>query len=185
MTEDLNYYMQKIKEGDKDSFRFLATSLGNKMFATASKLMGSNHEHEAEDAVQISLIKLWQTAPRWKNKGSVEGFVYRIIFSTCMDLHRRHKLSVELKDQDTATKTNLQNDLINLELREILLMTIKKLPDQQQLAILLHYFSGYSQKEVSTLLNKSEKATESLIIRARKKLKNLLPLNLREELSNA
>ncbi len=84
-----------------------------------------------------------------------------------------------------VTKTNLQNDLINLELREILLMTIKKLPDQQQLAILLHYFSGYSQKEVSTLLNKSEKATESLIIRARKKLKNLLPLNLREELSNA
>ena len=41
MTEDLNYYMQKIKEDDKDSFRFLATSLGNKMFATASKLIGS------------------------------------------------------------------------------------------------------------------------------------------------
>jgi len=73
MNEDLNYYMQKIKEGDKDSFRFLATSLGNKMFATASKLMGSNYEHEAEDAVQIALIKLWQTAPRWKSKGSVEG----------------------------------------------------------------------------------------------------------------
>ena len=185
MTEDLNYYMQKIKGGDKDSFRFLATSVGNKMFATASKLMGSNYEHESEDAVQISLIKLWQTAPHWKNKGSVEGFIYRIIFSTCMDLHRRYKLSVELKDQDTATKTNLQNDLINLELREILLMTINKLPDKQQLAILLDYFSGYSQKEVSTLLNKSEKATESLIIRARKKLKNLLPLNLSEELSNA
>ena len=39
MTEYLNSYMQKIKEGDKDSFRFLATSLGNKMFATASKLI--------------------------------------------------------------------------------------------------------------------------------------------------
>ncbi len=184
MTEDLNAYMQKIKKGDKDSFRFLATALGNKMYATASKLMGSNYKHEAEDAVQIALIKVWQTAPRWKNKGSVEGFVYRIIFSTCMDLHRRHKLSVELKDQDTAAKTNLENELINVELREILLRTIKKLPKQQQLAILLHYFSGYSQKEVSHLLNKSEKATESLIFRARRKLKNSLPQNSREELSN-
>ena len=112
MTEDLNSYMQKIKEGDKDSFRFIATSLGNKMFATASKLMGSNYEHEAEDAVQISLVKLWQTAPRWKNQGSVEGFVYRIIFSTCMDLHRRHKLSVELKDQDTATEKTFRTILL-------------------------------------------------------------------------
>ena len=41
--------------------------------------------------------------------------------------------------------------------------------------------SGYTQKEVSKLLNKSEKATESLIIRARKKLKSNLPQNLDKE----
>ena len=45
-----------------------------------------------------------------------------------------------------------------------------------------HYFSGYKQKEVSNLIKKSNKATESLIIRARKKLKTILPNNILEEL---
>ena len=38
---------------------------------------------------------------------------------------------------------------------------------QNQKGYFVHYFSGYKQKEVSTILKKSEKATESLIIRAR------------------
>ena len=69
----------------------------------------------------------------------------------------------------------------NSELRKMLFKKIQKLPKDQQEAILLHYFSGYKQKEVSTILKKSEKATESLIIRARKKLKTILPKEILEE----
>ena len=64
----------------------------------------------------------------------------------------------------------------------MLLKNIQKLPKDQQEAILLYYFSGYKQREVSRILNKSDKATESLIIRARKKLKTILPNNILEEL---
>ena len=63
----------------------------------------------------------------------------------------------------------------------MLFKKIQKLPKNQKEAILLHYFSGYKQKEVSTILKKSEKATESLIIRARKKLKTILPKEILEE----
>ena len=59
---------------------------------------------------------------------------------------------------------------------------IEKLPKDQKEAILLHYFSGYKQKEVADLIKKSTKATESLIIRARKKLKTILPKDILEEL---
>ena len=55
------------------------------MHATAIKILGSSHFENADDVVQISLIKLWQSAPRWENKGSVEGYIYKIVFSTCMD----------------------------------------------------------------------------------------------------
>ena len=69
----------------------------------------------------------------------------------------------------------------NIELRKMLLKNIQKLPKDQEEAILLHYFSGYKQREVSRILKKSDKATESLIIRARKKLKTILPNNIMEE----
>ena len=181
MTEELSSYMRKIAEGDKKSFRFIANALGYKMHSTSIKLLGPSHFDDADDVVQISLIKLWQSAPRWVNKGSVEGYIYKIVFSTCMDYLRRYKSAYEYKDNySNIDITNHQYE--NYELRKMLLKNIQKLPTQQQEAILLHYFCGYKQREVSNILKKSEKATESLIIRARKKLKTFLPKTILEEL---
>tara|TARA_B100000945_G_scaffold163123_1_gene130850 strand:+ start:790 stop:1344 length:555 start_codon:yes stop_codon:yes gene_type:complete len=181
MSDELISYMLKTARGDKKSFRFIANTLGYKMHATAIKLLGPAHFDEAEDVVQISLIKIWQSAPRWVNKGSLEGFVYQVVFSTCMDFHRSYKRAEEFKDNYSNLEI-ANNKFTNYELRKMLLNNIQKLPTQQQQAILLHYFCGYKQKEVSGILKKSEKATESLIFRARKKLKSILPNDLWEEL---
>ena len=91
MSEELNSYMVKTAEGDKESFRFIANTLGYKMHATAIKILGSSHSEDADDVVQISLIKVWQSAPNWVNKGSVEGYIHKIVFSTCTDFFRRYK----------------------------------------------------------------------------------------------
>ena len=181
MSEDLNSYMLKTAEGDKDSFRYIANAWGYKMHATAIKILGSSHFEDADDIVQISLIKVWQSAPRWENKGSVEGYVYKIVFSTCMDFIRKYKRVDEFKDNYSNLEIT-NNNYRNNELRKMIFKNIEKLPKDQQEAILLHYFSGYKQKEVADLIKKSNKATESLIIRARKKLKNILPKDILEEL---
>ena len=178
---DLSSHMSEVAKGDKKSFRFIAKSLGYKMHSTAIKLLGPSHFDDADDIVQISLIKIWQSAPRWVNKGSVEGYVYKIVFSTCMDFIRRYKSSEEFKDNYSNLEIT-NNKYNNNELRKMLLNNIQKLPSHQKEAILLHYFCGYKQKEVSNILNKTDKATESLIIRARKKLKTILPKDLLEEL---
>ena len=180
MSADLSAYMLKVAGGDKESFRFIANSLGYKMYATAIKILGSSHFEDADDVVQISLIKVWQSAPRWVNKGSVEGYVYKIVFSTCMDFIRRYKSSEKLVDNYSNLEIT-KNKYSSNELRKMLLNNIQKLPTHQKEAILLHYFCGYKQKEVSNILNKTDKATESLIIRARKKLKTILPNDLLEE----
>ena len=180
MSEDLNSYMLKTAKGDKESFRFIANSLGYKMHATVIRILGSSHSEDADDIVQNSLIKLWQTAPRWVNKGSVESYIYKIVFSTCMDFIRKYKSFEEFKD-NYSNLVITDDKCSKSELRKILLKEIQKLPKDQQEAILLHYFSGYKQKEVSNILKKSEKATESLIIRARKKLKTILPKDFFED----
>ena len=182
MAEDLSSYMLKTAAGDKDSFRFIANALGYKMHATASKILGSSHFEDADDVVQLSLIKIWQSAPRWKKKGSVEGYVYKIVFSTCMDFLRKYKRTEEFQDNYSNPEIINNDKYKTNELRQMLLKNIQKLPQNQQEAILLHYFSGYKQKEVSDLIKKSNKATESLIIRARKKLKTFLPKDILEEL---
>ena len=180
MSDDLSSYMLKIAKGDKQSFRFIANIMGYKMHATAIKILGPSHVSDADDVVQISLIKLWQAAPQWVNKGSLHGYIYKIVFSTSMDYIRKYKGTEEFKDNYLNLSTT-DNKSTNSELRKMLFKKIQKLPKNQKEAILLHYFSGYKQKEVSTILKKSEKATESLIIRARKKLKTILPKEILEE----
>ena len=182
MSEDLSSYMLKTARGDKDSFRLIANTLGYKMHATAIKILGSSHFEDANDVVQISLIKVWQSAPRWKKKGSVEGYIYKIVFSTCMDFIRKYKITDEFKDNYSNLEITNNNNYRTYELRKMIFKNIQKLPKDQQEAILLYYFSGYKQKEVANLIRKSNKATESLIIRARKKLKTILPNDILEEL---
>ena len=98
MSDELSSYIFKITKDDKESFRFIANPLGYKMHGTAINFLGSSHFDDVDDVVQISLIKLWQSAPRWVNKGSVEGYVSKIVFLTCIDLLRRYKSSEEFKD---------------------------------------------------------------------------------------
>ena len=177
---DLSSHMCEVAKGDKKSFRFIAKALGYKMHSTAIKILGSSHSEDADDVVQISLIKVWQSAPNWVNKGSVEGYIHKIVFSTCMDFFRRYISAEEFTDNYSNLEITNNNYTTN-DLRKMLLKNIQKLPKDQEEAILLHYFSGYKQREVSRILKKSDKATESLIIRARKKLKTILPNNIMEE----
>ena len=131
MSKDLSSFMQKTAEGDKESFRFIANALGYKMHSTAIKLLGPEHLDDADDVVQISLIKLWQSAPRWVNKGSVEGYIYKIVFSTCMDFLRRYKNVEEYKDNYLNFEiTNHKYE--SFELREMLLKHIQELPGHQK-----------------------------------------------------
>ena len=97
-TSAVSSYMLKTAKGDKESFRFIANALGYKMHSTAIKILGKAHLDDVDDVVQISLIKVWQLAPRWVNTGSVEGYIYKIVFSTCMDFLRTYKSAKEFKD---------------------------------------------------------------------------------------
>ena len=80
MSVDLSSYMLKTALGDKESFRFIANAMGYKMYATAVKILGSSHFEEADDVVQISLIKVWQSAPRWKKKAVSKDIFTKLFF---------------------------------------------------------------------------------------------------------
>ena len=64
MSEELNSYMLKTAKGDKESFRFTVKDLAYKMHPKDTKFLGSLHFDDADDLVQISLIKVWPSAFR-------------------------------------------------------------------------------------------------------------------------
>ncbi len=176
----LTEYMERVAKGDERAFRELSNALGQKIFALAYRLL-SGDRATAEDVSQEVLIKLWQFAPKWQSGGSVQGFVSRITYNACMDVHRSRKnkneeLPEQIEVPETATATVMTN-----EYRSLLLQAIERLPERQGEALLLTYFHENSRKEVANAMKTTEKAVEHLIARGLKALGSLIPANINGE----
>lgn len=176
-TENIQL-MHKVAKGDQVAFRALANALANRMFHLAYRLTGYQRSL-AEDAVQEALIKLWRSAPNWQPTGSVESYVSRIVYTCCMDMHRKARPAEEIPE-DYAVHDTILETILNKEQRSLLLGAIEKLPERQKDAILLHYMGEHSQRHVAQMLGTTEKGIERLLARGRKRLRELLPPAARE-----
>jgi RNA polymerase sigma-70 factor (ECF subfamily) len=59
--------------------------------------------------------------------------------------------------------------------REAVLSTLATLPPLERSALMLRYLDGYSVRETARLIGRSESATESLLVRARDRVRSAFP----------
>ncbi|RYG61433.1 MAG: sigma-70 family RNA polymerase sigma factor [Alphaproteobacteria bacterium] len=176
----LTTWLQAAAEGDQSAFRHLAQTLGPRMYGLAARLCDGNSA-VAQDVVQEVLIKLWQQAPRWQSGGSVAAFASRLVYTTAMDHHRRKGSTISLSADDAPEipePETVTGHIEQTQTRRQLLGALSQLPERQQQAVALAYFHEYRAQDIATALGTTEKAVESLLVRARKSLATLLPASL-------
>lgn len=171
-----NAWMRAAAGGDQTAFRHLAKELGPRMYGLAARLAGGNGA-AAEDIVQEVLVKLWQNAPKWQPEGAVEGYASKLVYTTAMDYHRRQKPTQSLDDatMEIPAPETVTDGIAHKQTRSLLLGALAKLPERQQQAVTLAYFHEYRAQDIATTLGTTEKAVESLLVRARRTLAELLP----------
>lgn len=176
---ELTALMEQTAHGNQQAFRLLARQLGPRMHGLAARLVSGNAA-QAEDIVQEALIKLWQQAPKWQSGGSVSAYASRLVYTLAMDHHRRSRPTTSLDDGtlDIPEPETVTNGIAHQQARHLLLGAMAHLPERQQQAVTLAYFHEYRTAEVATALGTTEKAAESLLVRARKALAELLPAHL-------
>jgi RNA polymerase sigma-70 factor (ECF subfamily) len=94
-----------------------------------------------------------------------------------VDHYRGRSAQWETPIADEDLETIALDDAAELDRvidRARLIAALDQLPDIQRLAILLRYAEGLSGRETATLLGKSEHAVESLLVRGRRVLRQLL-----------
>lgn len=163
--------MYNIAKGDAAALQAFSLHFGNRMFATAYRLLGNRAS--AEDAVQEALIKVWQNAPKWdESKGQPFTWTYRILTNVCMDMLRKNKKSLHL---DEVLELEDENVLHALEVRldmNILSTAMQKMNEKQRIALVLTYMEGFTNKETAHSMGINVKAVETLLVRGRKYLRD-------------
>jgi RNA polymerase sigma factor (sigma-70 family) len=139
-----------------------------KMFALCLKY--SKNKEEAEDNLQDGFIQIFDKISQFKNKGSFEGWMKRIIINTALQKYRDKNVLNVVYDfvDEEEVMVEVEEDDISLD---YLLKLIQELPNQYRLVFNLYVFDGYSHKEISKELKISEGTSKSNLSRARAILK--------------
>lgn len=151
---------------EERTFEDAVLRLEPKLYRTAYAILWN--DADAADAIQESIIKAWCKLNSLRDANRFDAWVMRILINECRSCRRRRKRNVISFDEAIGEAS--RDNAVDLELRDAL----KRLPESLRLPLLLHHMSGYSLKELSSILHLPVSTLKGRLYEARKQLKALL-----------
>lgn len=163
----LKQLIEKCKSQDTKAQGELYSRFASKLFSVCLKY--SRNYTEAEDNLQDAFLTIFKKIHQYKNKGSFEGWLKRIVINTVLQRYRKEKV-FDIVNENTTEAEDQEIDEVPVSL-DYLLQIIQKLPDRYRLVFNLYVLDGYSHKEIAAMLDISEGTSKSNLSRARQILK--------------
>lgn len=129
------------------------------------------NEADAEDAVQDSLLQLWNQRHELDRAVSTEAFCISIVKRRCIDLLRKRHPSVPI--DEAALPCQPAPDDSEQRYREVLRL-LQKLPPRQQQAVQMKYEEGLDTAEIARRLGITTENLYTTLSRAYAALRALL-----------
>jgi RNA polymerase sigma-70 factor (ECF subfamily) len=182
MDIDQNQYTELIDgclAGNKASERKLFETFYGKMLGVSMRY--TNDSDQAKDILQDGFIKVFDKLGKFNRKGSLEGWIRRIVVNTAIDSIRKQKRSMTIahsedKLDDGATDwddDSVDEEEFTLQVNDVM-SALTKLSPAYRTVFNLYVVENYSHREIAEKLGISEGTSKSNLAKARKNLKKLL-----------
>lgn len=123
---------------------------------------------DAEDVVQDVFIRLLGHRKKgFTDREHLKAWLLRVTINRCRD-YRRFVLRRKETELPEFLETHIQAETGRLS------EEIEGLPVEDRTIVYLHYYEGYSIKEIAKIMRKNSNTVSSKLTRARKKLKAML-----------
>jgi RNA polymerase sigma-70 factor (ECF subfamily) len=183
VSEPEDRLLDAARAGDEDAFRRIVEPLERQLVAHCYRMLGSLHD--AEDAVQETLLRAWRGLPRFEGRSSVRAWLHRIATNVALDMAARRPKRVlppdpgppeaawiePFPDELLGDDTGLASPEAVYEQREAIelafVAALQHLPPKQRAALLLSDVVECSAAEIAELLGLSVASVNSAIQRAR------------------
>lgn len=129
----------------------------------------SSNYQQAEDNLQDAFLMIFKSMPQYKNKGSFEGWMKRIVINTALQKYRKQTVfEIIREDHYKEPEIEIDEDEVSVD---YLLEIIQQLPERYRQVFNLYVLDGFSHKEIAEIMNISTGTSKSNLARARVILK--------------
>lgn len=179
-------FIDFLKSGSDAAFQQLLKDYKVRVINTCYKFLLSIED--AEDIAQEVFIEVYQSIREFKGEASLSTWIYRIAVTKSLDEIKKRKRKkritsigkligleniAEILEGSALADSNIKQK----EEEKQILSALNKLPNNQRVAYTLSKVDGFSNAEISIIMNTSMSSVESLIKRAKKKMIEQLQKN--------
>jgi RNA polymerase sigma-70 factor (ECF subfamily) len=184
-NNDTPYSIEDLRKNDRDAFTALVDEFSPKLHRLALRMV--NDPFEAEDILQETFLKAFKNIDKFEERSSIGTWLYRIATNEAL-MHLRkkrpdlvaidepiempdgHLVSRELKDWCCLPETEFMTNEAQAKLDE----AIAELTPALRSTFILRDLHGLSTQESAEILDISEAAVKTRLLRARLQLRDSL-----------
>ena len=165
-------WIEGCKRQNRDAQHALYTFFSGKMYALCCRYI--KDKMEAEDVLVMAFTKIFERIDQYKNEGSFEGWIRRVMVNESLSYLRKSKnMYLEMDIAAADREPDYSRAESDLEAADLLKM-IGDLPTGYRVVFNLYAVDGFSHQEIAEQLGISENTSKSQLSRARALLQKRL-----------
>ncbi len=169
--------IESVNRGNTADFSLLIDRYKDKAFSLLKRIL--KNEMDAEEALQDSFLKAYNSLKTFRQEAKFSTWFYRIVYNTALTVIASKKRQVEMEMSSIEDHYDLgeYDNKIYAEsdnVSQYILKIVDQLPVKNALVLILFYVDSLSLNEISKVMNLSLVNTKVILHRSRNALRDLL-----------